>query len=164
MPKFTVQTVRRWKAGYSESCKSGEYQAGLRGNSWKLDLIQAINEALEYATSRESFIENKEIEGYEVFWSDSRKHITFTCPNGRKCRDSSLHDETFLKETWRRCSSTVRPQASVPRRRSRTRGGSSPRRPPGQTANSAAARPSRKWPWARSSAATSTGSKPCDPL
>ena len=26
------------------------------------------------------------------------RHITFTCPNGRKCRDSSLHDETFLKE------------------------------------------------------------------
>ena len=78
--------------------KPGEYQAGLRGDSWKLDLIQAINEALEYATSRESFIENMEVEGYEVSWSDSRKQITFTCPNGRKCRDSSLHDETFLKE------------------------------------------------------------------
>ena len=78
--------------------KPSEYQAGLRGDSWKLDLIQAINEALEYATSRESFIENMEVEGYEVSWSDSRKHITFTCPNGRKCRDSSLHDETFLKE------------------------------------------------------------------
>lgn len=31
-------------------------------------------------------------------WSDNRKHITFTRPNGRKCRDNSLHDETFLKE------------------------------------------------------------------
>ena len=66
--------------------------------SWKLDLIQAINEALEYAVDRESFIENMEYEGYEVTWTDTRKHITFTCPNGRKCRDSSLHDETFLKE------------------------------------------------------------------
>lgn len=78
--------------------RPGEYQAGLRGESWKLDLIQAINEALEYADDRESFIENMEIEGYEVSWSDKRNHITFTCPNGRKCRDSSLHDETFLKE------------------------------------------------------------------
>ena len=78
--------------------KPGEYQAGLRNDSWKLDLIQAINEALEYAVDRESFIENMEYEGYEVTWSDTRKHITFTCPNGRKCRDSSLHDETFLKE------------------------------------------------------------------
>ena len=78
--------------------KPGEYQAGLRGDSWKLDLIQAINEALEYAVDRYSFIENMELEGYEVSWSPNRKHITFTCPNGRKCRDSSLHDETFLKE------------------------------------------------------------------
>ena len=78
--------------------KPGEYQAGLRNDSWKLDLIQAINEALEYAVDRESFIENMEQEGYEVTWTDTRKHITFTCPNGRKCRDSSLHDETFLKE------------------------------------------------------------------
>jgi len=78
--------------------KPGEYQAGLRGDSWKLDLIQAINEALEYAIDRESFIEDMEQEGYEVTWMDTRKHITFTCPNGRKCRDSSLHDETFLKE------------------------------------------------------------------
>lgn len=78
--------------------KPGEYQAGLRGDSWKLDLIQAINEALEYADDRESFIENMELEGYEVTWVPNRKHITFTCPNGRKCRDSSLHDETFLKE------------------------------------------------------------------
>ena len=78
--------------------KPGEYQAGLHGDSWKLDLIQAINEALEYAVDRESFIENMEVEGYEVSWSPNRKHITFICPNGRKCRDRSLHDETFLKE------------------------------------------------------------------
>ena len=78
--------------------RPGEYQAGLRGDSWKLDLIQAINEALEYADDRESFIENMEYEGYEVSWVPTRKHITFTCPNGRRCRDSSLHDETFLKE------------------------------------------------------------------
>jgi len=76
----------------------GEYRAGLYGESWKLDLIQAINEALEYADDRESFIANMEIEGYQVRWEPNRKHITFTCPNGRKCRDSSLHDETFLKE------------------------------------------------------------------
>ena len=78
--------------------KPGEYQAGLREDSWKMDLIYAINEALEYADSRELFIANMEQEGYEVIWTDARKHITFVCPNGRKCRDSSLHDETFLEE------------------------------------------------------------------
>lgn len=76
----------------------GEYQTGLHGESWKLDLIQAINEALEYSITREDFITNMEMEGYQVRWEPNRKHITFTCPNGRKCRDSSLHDETFLKE------------------------------------------------------------------
>lgn len=78
--------------------KPGEYQAGLRGESWKLDLIHTINEALEYAFDRETFILNMEQEGYDVIWTDSRKHITFITPEGRRCRDDSLHDETFLKE------------------------------------------------------------------
>ena len=33
--------------------KPGEYQSGLRGESWKLDLIYVINEALEYADDAE---------------------------------------------------------------------------------------------------------------
>ena len=86
------------KRSKKKRMKPGEYQADLRSDSWKLDLIHAINEALEYAIDRESFIENMEQEGYEVTWTDTRKYITFICPNGRKCRDSSLHDETFLKE------------------------------------------------------------------
>lgn len=76
----------------------GEYQAGLRGESWKLDLIYAINEALEYAGDRDGFIEQMEQEGYQVVWTDRRKHITFITPEGHRCRDSSLHDETFLKD------------------------------------------------------------------
>ncbi|MCI9333089.1 MAG: relaxase/mobilization nuclease domain-containing protein [Oscillibacter sp.] len=86
------------KRSKKKRMKPGEYQAGLREDSWKMDLIHAINEALEYADSRESFIANMEQERYEVIWTDARKHITFVCPNGRKCRDRGLHDETFLKE------------------------------------------------------------------
>ena len=86
------------KRSKKKRMKPGEYQAGLRSDSWKLDLIHAINDALEYAADRESFIANMEYESYQVTWTDSRKHITFICPNGRKRRDSSLHDETFLKE------------------------------------------------------------------
>ena len=33
-----------------------------------------------------------------MVWTDRRKHITFITPAGYRCRDSSLHDETFLKE------------------------------------------------------------------
>lgn len=32
-----------------------------------------------------------------MVWTDTRKHITFITPEGWRCRDSSLHDETFLK-------------------------------------------------------------------
>jgi len=31
-------------------------------------------------------------------WTDERKYITFTCPNGKLCRDIKLHDDKFLKE------------------------------------------------------------------
>ena len=31
-------------------------------------------------------------------WSANRKHITFITPEGYRCRDTSLHDETFLKD------------------------------------------------------------------
>ena len=36
--------------------------------------------------------------GYKVTWTDERKYITFTCPNGMKCRDIRLHEEKYLKE------------------------------------------------------------------
>lgn len=93
---YTLETPD--KHSQKKRMKPGEYQAGLRGESWKLDLIQAINEALEYADDKESFISNMEYEGYHVVWTDTRKHITFITPEGRRCRDNSLHDETFLKE------------------------------------------------------------------
>lgn len=86
------------KRSRKKSMTPGEYQSGLHGTSWKLDLIYAINEALEYAGDRKSFIANMEQEGYQVVWTDRRKHITFITPEGYRCRDSSLHDETFLKE------------------------------------------------------------------
>ena len=35
----------------------GEYQAGLRGDSWKLELVFILNQALREAEDKESFIE-----------------------------------------------------------------------------------------------------------
>ena len=57
-----------------------------------------LNQALREVEDKESFIEWMEREGYQVRWSDNRKHITFITPEGYRCRDSSLHDETFLKD------------------------------------------------------------------
>ena len=76
----------------------GEYQAGLRGDSWKLELVFVLNQALEETENKESFIEWLEREGYQVKWTANRKHITFITPEGYRCRGTSLHDETFLKD------------------------------------------------------------------
>jgi hypothetical protein len=76
----------------------GEYRAAERCESWKFALMQVINETLEYAKSREDFIENMEFEGYDVRWDYAHKFILFTTPEGKKCRDRSLHDDTYLKE------------------------------------------------------------------
>ena len=77
---------------------SREYRSADKGQSWKLDLAMAIDEAMRYAVSREHFIQLMELEGYQVKWSDTRKYITYTCPNGMKCRDNKLHEEKYLKE------------------------------------------------------------------
>ena len=80
------------------SMSAREYRSADKGQSWKLDLAMAIDEAMRYAVSREHFIKLMELEGYKVNWSDTRKYITYTCPNGMKCRDNKLHEEKYLKE------------------------------------------------------------------
>ena len=75
-----------------------EYRAADKGQSWKLSLAMAIDEVMCYAVSREHFIRLMEMERYKVKWSDARKYITYTCPNGMKCRDNKLHEEKYLKE------------------------------------------------------------------
>ena len=77
---------------------TAEYHVAEKGQSWKLDLAMAIDEAMRYAVSKEQFIELMEMEGYEVKWKDTHKYITYTCPNGKPCRDIRLHEEKYLKE------------------------------------------------------------------
>jgi len=77
---------------------TAEYHIAEKGQSWKLDLAMAIDEAMRYAVSKEHFIELMEMEGYEVKWKDTHKYITYTCPNGKACRDNKLHEEKYLKE------------------------------------------------------------------
>ena len=77
---------------------TSEYHVAEKGESWKLDLAMSIDEAMKYAVSKEHFIRLMEMEGYEVNWKDTRKCITYTCPNGMRCRDIRLHEEKYLKE------------------------------------------------------------------
>lgn len=76
---------------------SREYRAASKGESWKFKLISDIDFIMNRSGSRADFIREMDRLGYQVTWTDERKYITFTCPNGMKCRDIRLHDEKYLK-------------------------------------------------------------------
>ena len=75
-----------------------EYRAAEKGQSWKFRLMSDIKYAMERSGNREQFTKEMAKQGYEIRWTDERKYITFTCPNGMKCRDIKLHHDKFLKE------------------------------------------------------------------
>lgn len=75
-----------------------EYRAAEKGQSWKFRLMSDIRESMKRSGNREEFTKEMAKRGYEMKWTDERKNITFTCPNGMKCRDNKLHDNKFLKE------------------------------------------------------------------
>lgn len=68
-----------------------EYRSAEKGESWKIRLEAVISNAMQTAVSKEHFIMLMEAEGYGVKWTDSRKNITYTTPDGKACRDSKLH-------------------------------------------------------------------------
>lgn len=76
---------------------SREYRAAIKGESWKFKLIADIDFVMNRSGSRADFIREMNRLGYQVTWTNERKYITFTCPNGMKCRDIRLHDEKYLK-------------------------------------------------------------------
>ena len=75
-----------------------EYHTALKCQSWKLRLMNAIDECMKYAADKDAFISLMESEGYQVRWESGRKYITYTTPEGMRCRDSKLHEEKYCKE------------------------------------------------------------------
>ena len=75
-----------------------EYRATMRGEGWKFQLINDIDAVMTQAGDRREFCDILASVGYSVTWTDTRKYITFTCPNGRKVRDNKLHDNKYTKE------------------------------------------------------------------
>ena len=75
-----------------------EYRTALRGQSWKLRLMNTIDECMKYAADKDAFVSLMESEGYAVRWESGRKYITYTTPDGLKRRDSKLHEEKYCKE------------------------------------------------------------------
>ena len=75
-----------------------EYHTALKGQSWKLRLMNTIDACMKYAAGKDAFVSLMASEGYAVHWESGRKYITYTTPDDMRCRDNKLHEEKYCKE------------------------------------------------------------------
>lgn len=93
---FSVYEPREKKQ--VKSMPIAEYHAAAKGQSRKFQLMNAIDDCMKFAGSRKEFIQLMVTEGCAVRWEDTRKNITYTTPDGMKCRDDRLRESKYLKE------------------------------------------------------------------
>ena len=86
----------------SRGMSGAEYHTALKGQSWKLRLMNTIDACMKYAADKDAFVSLMASEGYAVRWENGRKYITYTTPDGMKCRDNKLHEEKYCKEAIER--------------------------------------------------------------
>ena len=95
---LSVVKPKKQKQKKERTMSDREYRAYAKGKSWKMDLEITVDECMAQARSREHFIRLMEYNGYEVKWTDSRKNITYTTPDGNKCCDDKMNGLKYLKE------------------------------------------------------------------
>ena len=100
--KHGFSVLPQQKKKQSQGMGTREYRSAAKGESWKFRLMNAIDQCMCYASTREDFVSLMESEGYQVRWTASRKNITYTTPQGMKCRDDRLHDLKYTKEVMER--------------------------------------------------------------
>ena len=100
--KHGFSVLPQQKKKQSQGMGTREYRSAAKGESWKFRLMNAIDQCMRYASTKEDFISLMESEGYQVRWSASRKSITYTTPQGMKCRDDRLHELKYTKEVMER--------------------------------------------------------------
>lgn len=97
--KYGVQTLEKPVVNHrTDGITTGEYRSAMKGESWKIDLINTIDEVMKQAKTQKQFCFLMRQQGYGVKWEDTRKYITYTCPNGKRCRDNRLHESRYSKE------------------------------------------------------------------
>ena len=65
----------------------------LTDESTTVHISREENDHGKHAADRDAFVSLMESEGYDVRWESTRKYITYTTPDGMRCRDSKLHEE-----------------------------------------------------------------------
>ncbi len=96
--KYGVSVLDRQQQKKKDVISDREYRSAVRGESWKFQLMNAVTEVMKQSKSKKQFVFMMKQLGYGVRWEDSQKYITYTCPNGRRCRCAKLHGEKFAKE------------------------------------------------------------------
>lgn len=81
-----------------DDIKINEYKVRQNSTSWKLQLEKSIDEVMNKTNNKFEFIQEMNKLGYKVTWTKERKNITYTTPEGMKCRDRKLHSEKYLKD------------------------------------------------------------------
>ena len=66
--------------------------------TWKRRLTDHIKDAMEQSRTQQEFVAYMSAYGYDVKWEPHQKYITYTTPEGMKCRDDRLHDRKYTKE------------------------------------------------------------------
>ena len=92
-----LSVLKPYKKG-GQKISTREYRSASKRESWKFKLMYYIGEAMKQSTSKEDFLLLMKRNGYGVIWTEDRKHITFICPNGMKCRGNRLHHSKYEKE------------------------------------------------------------------
>ena len=82
---------------HGDGVNSREYRSAVKGESWKFQVINAVDFCMRHSKTKKEFIESMEQLGYGVRWENRRKNITYTHPCGRKVRDEKLHNKKYLK-------------------------------------------------------------------
>ncbi len=98
--KHGLSVLSQWQREKRTYKKPGQYRSERTGHSWKAELKNTIDKCLIISSSRNEFIENMRAYGYSVDWSDTRKNITFTTPNGKKCRDKTLGEPEIYNKQY----------------------------------------------------------------
>lgn len=96
--KYDVTPLKPYTKTKEKRLSDGEYRMAMKGTSWKFALMYTIDNAMKKCKTKKEFIDEMKKNGYEILWTDARKYITYTCPNGMKCRDIKLHQEKYRKE------------------------------------------------------------------
>ncbi|MFI3251280.1 MAG: relaxase/mobilization nuclease domain-containing protein [Eubacteriales bacterium] len=91
-------TICAKKDGRKRPMSAGEYRSALRGESWKMQLMNTIDGCMKRAKTKQNFMELMEETGHKVSWEDTHKYLVYTTPTGKKSRCNKLHEEKYSKE------------------------------------------------------------------